>query len=387
MRKKGRWQLPHKAERRPNVLKQMRGTDTQQSGMFSYLSPEERVPERHPLRAIRRMTDEVLQGLSAKFNELYSASGRPSIAPEKLLRALLLQILYTVRSERLLMEQLQYNLLFRWFVGLNMDEPVWVATVFTKNRDRLLEGEIASLFFSGVLAQARSANLLSDEHFSVDGTLIEAWAGQKSFQHKDRSENTPPDDPGNPTVDFHGETRSNDTHESRTDADARLARKSGGHEAKLAYCGNLLIENRNGLVVDAELLQANGTAERDAALLMAERIEGSQRASASADKGYDTQEFVREMRGMKVTPHVAQNDKRRGGSAIDGRTTRHAGYKVSQVKRKRIEEVFGWLKTVGMLRKTRHRGVHKVGWVFTFTVAAYNLVRMRNLVYTPVLSA
>jgi len=365
----------------------MRGTDTQQSGMFSYLSPEERVPEKHPLRAIRGMTDEVLKGLSAKFNELYSATGRPSIAPEKLLRALLLQILYTVRSERLLMEQLQYNLLFRWFVGLNMEEPVWVATVFTKNRDRLLEGEIAGLFFAGVLAQARAADLLSDEHFSVDGTLIEAWASQKSFQRKEQSEKPPVDDPGNPTVDFHGERRSNDTHESTTDADARLARKSGGHEAKLAYCGNVLIENRNGLVVDTELLQANGTAERDAALLMAERIAGRQRVTVAADKGYDTQEFVREIRGMNVTPHVAQNDKRRGGSAIDERTTRHAGYKVSQVKRKRIEEVFGWLKTVGMLRKTRHRGVHKVGWVFTFAAAAYNLVRMRNLVYTPVPSA
>jgi transposase len=325
--------------------------------------------------------------LSAKFDELYSAIGRPSIAPEKLLRALLLQILYTVRSERLLMEQLQYNLLFRWFVGLNMDEPVWVATVFSKNRDRLLEGEIASLFFAGVLAQARGADLLSDEHFSVDGTLIEAWAGQKSFQRKDCSEKPSPDDPGNPTVDFHGEKRSNDTHASTTDADARLARKSGGHEAKLAYCGNVLIENRNGLVVEAELLQANGTAERDAALLMTARIEGSQRVTMAADKGYDTNNFVREMRGMNVTPHVAQNEKRPGGSAIDKRTTRHPGYKVSQIKRKRIEEVFGWLKTVGMLRKTRHRGVHKVGWVFTFAAAAYNLVRMRKLVYTPVQSA
>jgi len=361
----------------------MRGTDTQQSGMFSYLSPEERVPERHALRAIRRMTDEVLQGLSAKFDELYSATGRPSIAPEKLL----LQILYTIRSERLLMEQLQYNLLFRWFVGLNMDEPVWVATVFTKNRDRLLEGEIASLFFASVVAQARAADLLSDEHFSVDGTLIEAWASQKSFQRKDQSEKPPPDDPGNPTVDFHGERRSNETHASTTDADARLARKSGGHESKLAYCGNVLIENRNGLVVDTELLQANGTAERDAALLMTERIGGSKRVTVAADKGYDAQEFVQEIRGMNVTPHVTQNNKRRGGSAIDGRSTRHAGYKVSQVKRKRIEEVFGWLKTVGMLRKTRHRGVHKVGWVFTFAAAAYNLVRMRNLVYTPVASA
>jgi transposase len=355
--------------------------------MFSYLSPEERVPETHPLRAIRRMTDEALGGLSAKFDELYSAIGRPSIAPEKLLRALLLQILYTVRSERLLMEQLQYNLLFRWFVGLNMDEAVWVATVFSKNRDRLLEGEIASLFFAGVLAQARGADLLSDEHFSVDGTLIEAWAGQKSFQRKDCSEKPSPDDPGNPTVDFHGEKRSNDTHASTTDADARLARKSGGHEAKLAYCGNVLIENRNGLVVEAELLQANGTAERDAALLMTARIEGSQRVTVAADKGYDTNNFVREMRGMNVTPHVAQNEKRPGGSAIDKRTTRHPGYKVSQIKRKRIEEVFGWLKTVGMLRKTRHRGVHKVGWVFTFAAAAYNLVRMRKLVYTPVQSA
>jgi transposase len=365
----------------------MRGNDTEQSGMFSYLSPEERVPETHPLRAIRRMTDEALGGLSAKFDELYSAIGRPSIAPEKLLRGLLLQILYTVRSERLLMEQLQYNLLFRWFVGLNMDEPVWVATVFSKNRDRLLEGEIASLFFAGVLAQARGADLLSDEHFSVDGTLIEAWAGQKSFQRKDCSEKPSPDDPGNPTVDFHGEKRSNDTHASTTDADARLARKSGGHEAKLAYCGNVLIENRNGLVVEAELLQANGTAERDAALLMTARIEGSQRVTVAADKGYDTNNFVREMRGMNVTPHVAQNEKRPGGSAIDKRTTRHPGYKVSQIKRKRIEEVFGWLKTVGMLRKTRHRGVHKVGWVFTFAAAAYNLVRMRKLVYTPVQSA
>jgi transposase len=355
--------------------------------MFSYLSPEERVPETHPLRAIRRMTDEALGGLSAKLDELYSAIGRPSIAPEKLLRALLLQILYTVRSERLLMEQLQYNLLFRWFVGLNMDEAVWVATVFSKNRDRLLEGEIASLFFAGVLAQARGADLLSDEHFSVDGTLIEAWAGQKSFQRKDCSEKPSPDDPGNPTVDFHGEKRSNDTHASTTDADARLARKSGGHEAKLAYCGNVLIENRNGLVVEAELLQANGTAERDAALLMTARIEGSQRVTVAADKGYDTNNFVREMRGMNVTPHVAQNEKRPGGSAIDKRTTRHPGYKVSQIKRKRIEEVFGWLKTVGMLRKTRHRGVHKVGWVFTFAAAAYNLVRMRKLVYTPVQSA
>lgn len=365
----------------------MGGPDTQQSGRFSYLSPEERVPEKHRLRAIRSRTDEVRHGLWARFNALYSAVGRPSIAPEKRLRALLRQILYTVRSERLRMEQWQYNLLFRWLVGWNMDEPVWGATVFTKNRHRLLEGEIASLFFAGVLEQARAADLLSDEHFSVDGTLSEAWAGQKSFQRQERSPQPPPDDPGNPRVDFQGETRSNETHESRTDTDARLARQSGGHEAKLAYCGNVLIENRNGLVGDAELLQANGTAERDAALLLAERIEGSRLVTVAADKGYDRQEFVREMRGMKITPHVAQNHNRKGGSAIDGRTTRQPGYKVSQVKRKRIEEVFGWLKTVGMLPKTRHRGVHKVGWVFTFAAAAYHLVRMRNLVNLPVQSA
>ena len=346
--------------------------------MFSYLSPEERVPSKHPLRPIRLMVDEVLRALSPDFDGLYSAFGRPSIPPEKLLRALLLQVLYTVRSERMLMEQLEYNLLFRWFVGLNMDEAVWVPTVFTKNRDRLLEGDVAEKFFQLVLTQARMADLLSDEHFSVDGTLIEAWASHKSFQRKDRP--TPPsDDPGNPTVDFHGEKRSNDTHESTTDPDARLARKSGGHEAKLAYCGNVMIENRNGLVVDTELLQCNGTAERDAAMLMAERVEGAERITVAADKAYDTKDFVSEMRGMNVTPHVSQNTKRSGGSAIDGRTTRHEGYQVSQRKRKRIEEVFGWIKTVGTLRKTRHRGLETVRWVFTFTATAYNLVRMRNL--------
>ena len=356
----------------------MRGTDTQQSSMFSYLSPEERVPAKHPLRPIRLTVDEVLKALSPDFSGLYSAFGRPSIPPEKLLRALLLQVLYTVRSERMLMEQLEYNLLFRWFVGLNMDEAVWVPTVFIKNRDRLLEGDIAEKFFQLVLTQARVADLLSDEHFSVDGTLIEAWASHKSFQRKDQP-TPPPDDPGNPTVDFHGEKRSNDTHESTTDPDARLARKSGGHEAKLAYCGNVMIENRNGLVVDTELLQCNGTAERDAAMLMAERVEGVERITVAADKAYDTKDFVNEMRGMNVTPHVSQNTKRPGGSAIDGRTTRHECYQVSQRKRKRIEEVFGWIKTVGTLRKTRHRGLETVRWVFTFTATAYNLVRMRNL--------
>jgi len=324
------------------------------------------------------MVDAALKVLSPAFGRLYSAYGRPSIPPEKLLRALLLQVLYTVRSERMLMEQLEYNLLFRWFVGLNMDEGVWVPTVFTKNRDRLLEGDIAEKFFAQVLSQAQAANLLSDEHFTVDGTLIEAWASQKSFQRKDRPA-PPPDDPGNPTVDFHGEKRSNETHESRTDPDARLARKSGGQESKLAFCGNVMMENRHGLVVDTELLLCSGTAERDAAMIMAERVEGTERITLGADKGYDTKDFVQEMRGMNVTPHVTQNDKRPGGSAIDGRTTRHPGYQVSQRKRKRIEEVFGWIKTVGMLRKTRHRGLEKVRWIFVFTATAYNLVRMRNL--------
>jgi transposase len=253
----------------------MRGQDTQQSALFSYLSPEDRVPPNHPLRRMRPIVDTALKSLSAAFDEMYSAVGRPSIAPEKLLKSLLLQVLYTIRSERLLMEQLGYNLLFRWFVGLNMDESVWVPTVYSKNRDRLLAGDIAEKFFAEVLNQARAADLLSDEHFSVDGTLIEAWAGQKSFQRKDSGGDAGlKDDPGNPTVDFHGEKRSNDTHESTTDPDARLARKSGGHEAKLAYCGNIIIENRNGLVVDTELLQCNGTAERDAAMLMAEQQPG-----------------------------------------------------------------------------------------------------------------
>jgi transposase len=357
----------------------MRGDDQQQNHIFSYLSPEARVRKDHPLRAIRTMVDEVLRLLSRRFDGMYAPVGRPSIAPEKLLRAQLLQMLYSIRSERLLMEEMDYNLLFRWFVGLNADDAVWDATVFTKNRDRLLEADVAQEFLVRVVEQARAKGLTSDEHFTVDGTLLEAWAGAKSFQPKDQQPTPPPDDPGNPTVNFRGEQRSNETHASKTDPDARLARKGEGKESKLSYCGNLLVENRNGLIVDAEVFQANGTAERDAALVMLEKLPGTQPVTVGGDKGFDTRDFVQECRNLRVTPHVAQNLGRRGGSAIDGRTTRHPGYAVSQRKRKRIEECFGWLKTIALMRKVRHRGVCQVDWLFTFACAAYNLVRMRNL--------
>jgi transposase len=361
----------------------MRGQGNQQSDMFSYLSPEQRVRPDHPLRAIRAMADLALWSMSSRFDEMYSQTGRPSIPPEKLLRAQLLQMLYSIRSERLLMEEIDYSVLFRWFVGMNMDEPVWDVTVFTKNRDRLLDGDVAREFLCEVVKQAQEKKLTSDEHFRVDGTLVEAWASLKSFQRKD-GKNPPADDPGNPTVDFHGEKRSNQTHESTTDPDALLARKGNGKEAKLSYNGNLLVENRNGLIITTELFQANGTAERDAALVMLERLPGDERVTVGADKAYDTKDFVAECRNLKVTPQVAQNVKRCGGSAIDERTTRHVGYAISQKKRKRIEESFGWLKTIALMRKVRHRGIHKVGWVFTFAAAAYNLVRMRNLLASPV---
>src|SRR6266481_2923891 len=302
------------------VREGMRGDDQQQNHMFSYLSPEMRVRKDHPLRAIRAMVDEVLTQLSRQFDTMYARVGRPSIAPEKLLRAQLLQMLYSIRSERLLMEEMDYNLLFRWFVGLNADDEVWDATVFTKNRDRLLEADVAKEFLSRVGEQAQTKGLTSDEHFTVDGTLLEAWAGAKSFQPKEGKSSPSDDDPGNPTVNFRGERRSNETHESKTDPEALLARKGEGKESKLSYTGNL-----------------------------------------------------------RVTPHVAQNLERRGGSAIDGRTTRHAGYALSQKKRKRIEECFSWLKTIALMRKVRHRRVCRVDWIFTMACAAYNLVRMRNL--------
>jgi transposase len=356
----------------------MRGTDQRQSHVFSYISPEERVRKDHPLRPIRTMVDEILKQLSPQFNKMYAKVGRPSIPPEQLLRAQLLQLLYSVRSERLLMEEMDYNILFRWFVGLNLDDPVWDATVFTKNRDRLLEAEVAKEFLARVVGQARAKGWTSDEHFTVDGTLLEAWASGKSFQAKDKKSSSPPDDPGNPTVNFHGEKRTNQTHESETDPDALLARKGAGQEAKLSYSGNLLVENRNGLIVSSMVWEATGTAERDAAMAMLQQVPGTGRVTVGGDKGFDTAEFVRECRNMRVTPHVAQNLARRG-SAIDGRTTQKAGYRISQKKRKRIEECFGWLKTIALLRKVRHRGTLKVDWMFTFACAAYNLVRMRNL--------
>ena len=354
----------------------MRGAVSEQSSMFSYISAERRVPKDHPLRAIRAMADTALRDLDQRFDAMYATLGRPSIAPERLLRALLLQVLYTVRSERLLMEQLDYNFLYRWFVGLSIDEPVWDVTVFSKNRDRLLKGEVAEAFFAAVLAQARQGGLLSDEHFTVDGTLIEAWAGQKSFKRKDQPETKrPPDEPGNPSVDFHGERRTNETHQSTTDPDALLARKGKGKESKLSYTGHVLMENRHGLAVNCCVTKATGRAEAEAALAMVEEIPGWQRVTLGADKGYDRKALVQEMREHRVTPHFACKQT----SIIDQRTTRHRGYAISQQKRKRVEEIFGWLKTVGGLRKTRHRGVARVDWMFCFALAAYNLVRMRNL--------
>src|ERR1700732_1079224 len=349
----------------------MRGDDRQQMDVFSYVSPEQRVPQDHPLRPLRVMTDEALRQVQPRFNKVYAKTGRPSIAPEKLLRALLLQALYSVRSARMLMEQLDYNLLFRWFVGLNMDDAIWDVTVFTKNRERLLDGDIAEAFFQAVLQQAGERSLLSDEHFTVDGTLLEAWASVKSYQRKDGKNAAPSDDPGNATVDFHGEKRSNQTHASKTDPDAKMARKGKGKEAKLSYNGNLLVENGNGLIVNTEVFEANGTAERDAALVMLEQIPGTKQVTVGGDKGYDTADFVAECRNLKVTPHLAQNLKRAGGSAIDVRTTRHAGYTISQRKRKRIEECFGWLKTIALLRKVRHRGILLVDWLFSFACAGY----------------
>lgn len=361
----------------------MRGADERSGSMFSYVSLEERVPQDHPLRAIRRITDRALERLSPRFGTLYVNFGRPSIPPEQLLRALLLQALYTIRSERQLIEQIDYNLLFRWFVGLGIDEAVWSATTFTKNRDRLLDGDIAAAFFEAVLIHAESARLLSDEHFTVDGTLLEAWASHKSFQPRDQDP-PPPAGGGNPTRNFHGQRRTNATHQSTTDPDARLYKKARGREARLGYLGHVLMEHRSGLIVKAMVTPADGHGERDAALVMIQGVPGRHRITVAGDKAYDTRDMVTALRAMRATPHLSQYpDTVHRHSAIDGRTTRQRGYAISQHKRKLVEQGFGWIKTIGGLRKLRHRGGALVTWVFTFTAAAYNIVRLRRLLDAP----
>jgi transposase len=355
----------------------MRGPDRRTEGLFSYVSCESRVPAGHPLRSILPVADAALAALSADFQQLYALNGRPSIAPEKLLRALLLQAFYSVRSERQLMEQLDYNLLFRWFVGLGVDDPVWDVTVFTKNRDRLLEGAIAAKFLQAVLGQPKVKALLSDEHFSVDSTLIRAWASMKSFRPKDGS-GEPPTPGRNGERDFHGEQPTNDTHASTTDPEARLFRKGKGKEAKLCFMGHALMENRHGLLIEGRVSEASGTAERDVAETMLAAVPGRHPITVGGDKGFDTAGFVAALRPLKVTPHVAQNISNRR-SAIDRRTTRHPGYAVSQRIRKRIEEAFGWIKEVALQRRARHRGKDRVGWQFTLTAAAYNLIRLPKL--------
>lgn len=365
----------------------MRGSDERSEGLFSYVSCEARVPADHPLRPIRAIVDEALDVLSPEFERLYAAVGRPSIPPEKLLRALLLQAFYSVRSERQLMEQLDYNLLFRWFAGVSMDAPIWDVTVFTKNRDRLLGGEVAARFMAAVLSQPRVKKLLCNDHFSVDGTLIEAWASMKSFRPKEGPDE-PPGPGRNAERSFHGEKRSNETHASTSDPEAKLYRKGDGQASRLAFMGHLLMENRSGLVVAARLTRASGTAEREAALAMIDSHRpGRRRITLGADKAFDVSSFVAALRARRITPHIAVDGHvRKSGkprkTAIDKRTTRHPGYALSQRIRKRIEEPFGWLKTIAQLRKTRHRGVARVGWMFTFAAAAYNIVRIPRLLET-----
>jgi transposase len=362
----------------------MRGDDTQPGSLFSYVHLEDRIPADHPLRVIRTLIDPMLLALSPRFDAMYSLHGRRSIAPEKLLRALLLQVLYTIRSERQLMEQLDDNLLFRWFVGLGVDDPVWVPTVFTKNRDRLLAGNIADALLHEVLRVAHAQGFLSHEHFTVDGTLLEAWASHKSFRPKDPLQPPPSsDDPGpNPSVDFRGERRSNATHASTTDPDARLARKTNHGAARLSYQASVLLDNRHGFVVATHVTHPGYTAEWDAAVEMLATLEPrARRRTLGADKGYDQPDFVAAVRALNTTPHVAPNiHATKPTSALDARTTRHPGYAVSQRKRKLVEQGFGWSKGIGLLRKLRHRGLERVGWIVNFTNAAYNLVRLRTLI-------
>ena len=360
----------------------MRGADTKQASMLSLLTPEKRVPPKHPLRLVKQMAEAALKELSPLFDAMYSTVGRSSIPPERLLKASLLMAFYTIRSERLFCEQLDYNILFRWFLDMNMDEPSFDHSTFSKNRERLIAHDVAKEFFLTIVAQARAAGLMSDDHFTVDGTLIEAWASLKSFRKKDDKpgDRPPPDDPGNPTVDFHNEKRSNATHQSTTDPESRLAKKSKGAAAKLSYSQHALMENRNGLLVDLRIAEANGTAERQNALQMIdERLPGTKRITLGGDKGYDTKDFVAECGRRNVTPHVAQNITQQRGSAIDERTTRHCGYSVSQRIRKRVEEIFGWTKTVANFRRTRFKGGARTELASYFVGAAYNLLRMGRL--------
>jgi transposase len=356
----------------------MRSHDEQRASVWTTLQPEDTVAADHPLRPVRAMVNEILSDLSRDFSKLYSRRGRPSIAPEKLLRALLLQMFFSIRSEPMLLEQLRYNLLFRWFVGLSMDDKIWDVSTFSKNRRRFLEGDIAQKFFAAVVDRARAGDLLSSEHFTVDGTLIEAWASHKSFKPKSNDDDIDGGLGRNADVDFSGQPRSNKTHESTTDPDARLYRKSKASPAILGYLGHALMENRNGLIVGVTTTQATGTAERDAAIELLKALPGNERITVGADKGYDAAEFVERLRELKITPHIAQNNRVRR-SAIDRRTTRHRGYEISQRRRKLIEESFGWGKTVGGLRKVHVRGLDFVGDVVRWTAAAYNLIRIRNL--------
>jgi transposase len=361
----------------------MRGISEKQAVMLSLISPESRVPKDHPLRQIKAMADQELKRLSPKFDQMYSHTGRPSIPPETVLKSLLLIALFSVRSERQFCEQLDYNMLYRWFLDMNMVQESFDPTVFTKNRERLMEHEVGRLFFDAVVRQARQSGWMSDDHFTVDGTLIDAWASMKSFRPKgEKPSDRPTDgDPGNPTVDFHGEKRSNQTHESTTDPESRLMRKSRGKEAKLCYGAHFLMENRNGMLVDLEITPATGTAEEEAAEAMLKRQgrKGIEPRTLGADKGYDTRGFVKMLRKRKVTPHVAQNTERRGGSAIDGRTTRHEGYGISQRIRKRVEEIGGWIKVIGGFRKTRFKGILRTQLAGWFVGTAYNLLRMAKL--------
>jgi len=371
----------------------MRGTKRQQDAMFSYVSLEDRVPVNHPLRRIKTLVDPLLQSMSKDFDKLYPETGRHSIPPEYLLKATLLQMLYSIRSERLLVEEINYNLLFRWFIGLSMDDEVWEHSSFTKNRDRLLAGDIAAKMLQQVLLLAREQRLLSDEHFTIDGTLVEAWASQKSFQPKTQSRtgsSSHSDDPGNPTIYFRGQKRKNDTHQSTTDPEAKMYRKRSGKEAKLSFMGHVLVDNLHSLVAESAFTQATGTAEREAGVSMLKKLKRTlsrdkgrskdHRITAGADKAYDTHDFVAALRKLAVTPHVAQNDANNRTSAIDGRTTRHKGYQISQQKREQVEEGFGWLKVIALLRNIRLKGTALGNFLFTFGCSVYNLLRISNII-------